>query len=68
MRKISCIILLTCIVHVVYAVVATPNPILRQLPNGTWDSVYIFGDEKVMNIYEKIGYKRMIDTKDINFV
>ena len=45
MRKISCIILLTCIVNVVYAVVATPNPILRQLPNGCWDSVYICGDE-----------------------
>lgn len=29
----------------VYAVIATPNPVLRQLPNGSWDSVYICGDE-----------------------
>ena len=62
MRKISCIILLTCIVHVVYAVVATPNPILRQLPNGTWDSVYIFGDENYHYLTTLSG-ERIIGTE-----
>ena len=46
MKRINCIILLTCVVNMVYAVIATPNPVLRQLPNGSWDSVYICGDER----------------------
>ncbi|MDY2943757.1 MAG: M6 family metalloprotease domain-containing protein [Paludibacteraceae bacterium] len=28
-----------------FAVVATPEPVLRQLPDGTWREVYIRGDE-----------------------
>ena len=28
-----------------FAVVATPEPVWRQLPDGTWSEVYIRGDE-----------------------
>ena len=45
MRRVIYILLLSCLVNLAYAVVATPDPVLCQLPDGTWAEVYLRGDE-----------------------
>ena len=44
-RKILYIVLLCFVVNMAYAVIATPDPVLRQLPDGSWQEVYMHGDE-----------------------
>lgn len=45
MKRLIYIVLLSCVVNLAYAVIATPEPLLRQLPDGTWMKVYLHGDE-----------------------
>lgn len=45
MKKIFYILLLCGIANMAYAVIATLDPVMRQLPDGTWAEVYICGDE-----------------------
>lgn len=45
MNRLVNILLLLCISVMSFAVVATPDPVLRQLPDGSWAKVYIRGDE-----------------------
>lgn len=44
-RKILYIVLHCFVVNMAYAVIATPDPVLRQLPDGSWQEVYMHGDE-----------------------
>lgn len=45
MKRLIYISIFCFLVNVSYAVVATPDPIWRQLPDGTWAEVYLRGDE-----------------------
>lgn len=45
MKRLIHIFFALCLVNALYAVVATPEPIWRQLPDGSWAEVYIRGDE-----------------------
>ena len=45
MKRIVYILLLCSLVEMAYAVMATPEPVLRQLPDGSWAEVYLRGDE-----------------------
>lgn len=45
MKRLIHIFFALCLVNALYAVVATPEPIWRQFPDGSWSQVYIRGDE-----------------------
>lgn len=45
MKRLIHIFFALCLVNALYAVVATPEPIWRQLPDGSWAEVFIRGDE-----------------------
>ena len=45
MRRLIQIFFTLCLANAMYAVVATPDPVWRQLPDGSWAEVYIRGDE-----------------------
>ena len=45
MRRTTLILILLVLAHAAYAVIATPEPIIKQLPDGTTQQVFIHGDE-----------------------
>jgi M6 family metalloprotease-like protein len=45
MKRLIHIFFALCLVNALYAVVATPEPIWRELPDGSWAEVFIRGDE-----------------------
>ncbi len=45
MKRLIYILFLCCLSNLVYAIIATPDPVWRQLPDGTWAEVYLHGDE-----------------------
>ena len=45
MKRTTLILTLLVLAHTAYAVIATPEPIIKQLPDGTTQQVFIHGDE-----------------------
>lgn len=45
MNRLVNILVLLCVSVMAFAVVATPDPVMRQLPDGSWAKVYLRGDE-----------------------